>query len=254
MRLHKDVPAPGGKVSVYRHTTTVRVTHWLNVICVLFLVLSGINILAAHPALYWGSQSTFGDPWLRFDLTHWPKWPPVRDLATARNYHFFFAWVFVINGVIYLAVGFLRRHFARELTPTKAELRSLPQVAKEHARFHFPHVRRYNPIQQLSYLAVIFVLLPLMLMTGLTMSPAFNAIAPWMLDLFGGRQSARTIHFISAALIVLFIFVHVALVILAGFWNNLRSMITGRYVVDPEAPSSFAKATEDKTNPAGERS
>ena len=245
MGPHKDVPAPRGKLSVYRHTATVRVTHWINVLCVFILVLSGINILAAHPSLYWGSQSTFGHPWLQLDVSSWPKWPPMRDLATARNYHFFFAWAFVINGVVYLADGFLRRHFARELTPTKAELRKLPEVAKEHAKLHFPHVRRYNVIQQLSYLAVIFVFLPLMLLTGLTMSPGFNAIAPWMLDLFGGRQSARTLHFISGSLIVLFIFVHVALVIVAGFLNNLRSMITGRYVIDPEEAAKPAESAHE---------
>jgi len=234
MGLHKNLPAPGGRLSVYRHTAIVRMTHWINVLCVLVLALSGINILAAHPALYWGIQSDFAHPWLRFDLSNWPKLPAIRDLATARNYHFFFAWVFVLNGAIYLADGFLRRHFARDLVPTRSELGRLPEVAAEHVRLRFPHARRYNVIQQLTYLAVIFVLLPLMLLTGLTMSPAFNAIAPWLLDLFGGRQSARTIHFISGSLIVLFIFVHVALVMLAGFWNNLRSMITGRYLIDQE--------------------
>ena len=153
----------------------------------------------------------------------------MRDLATARNYHFFFAWAFVINGVVYLADGFLRRHFARELTPTKAELRKLPEVAKEHAKLHFPHVRRYNVIQQLSYLAVIFVFLPLMLLTGLTMSPGFNAIAPWMLDLFGGRQSARSLHFVAMAALVGFAVVHIVMVLLAGPRNEVRSMISGRY-------------------------
>ena len=236
MRDKADRPAPGGKLSVYRHPATVRVTHWVNVVCILVLVLSGVQILYAHPALYWGSQSNFNDPWIRFpaDLYGLPKLPGSRDLGAGRNWHFFFAWVFAINGLIYLAYGVWRRHFARDLTPTKRELSEIVVVAKEHARFHFPHVRRYNVIQMLTYLAVIFVLLPLMVLTGMTMSPGMDAAYPWLLDIFGGRQSARTIHFICAVLIVLFVVVHVLLVILAGFWNNVRSMITGRYVIDAE--------------------
>lgn len=223
---------------MYRHALSVRVTHWINAVCILILVLSGIQILNAHPALYWGSQSSFADPWIQFPrgLPGWPMLPSSRDLGAGRNWHFFFAWLFVINGLFYLAFGLARRHFARDLTPTKAEIAAIPDVAKEHARLHFPHVRRYNVIQQLSYLAVIFILLPLMLLTGLTMSPGMNAAFPWLLDLFGGRQSARTLHFISGFLIVGFAFVHVALVVLAGFWNNVRSMVTGRYVIDPEKP------------------
>ena len=244
MRDRKDRPAPGGKLDVYRHALTVRVTHWLNVLCILILVLSGIQILNAHPALYWGAQSNFHQPWIRFPsgLPGWPKLPNIRDLAAGRNWHFFFAWLFVINGAAYLAYGFLRRHFARDLTPTKAEVGNILEVAKEHAKLHFPHERRYNVIQQLTYLIVIFILLPLMVLTGLTMSPGMDAAFHWLVDLFGGRQSARTIHFISATLIVLFVFVHVALVVLAGFWNNIRSMITGRYVIDSETPAPSAEA------------
>lgn len=229
---------------VQRHSAVVRVTHWINVICVFTLILSGIQILNAHPALYWGSQSHFADPWLRFPagLPGWPKLPGARDLAGGRNLHFFFAWLFVINGVIYLLNGFIARHFARDLTPTRAELANIVDVAKEHAKLHFPHERRYNVIQQLAYLSVIFVLLPLMLITGLTMSPGMNAALPWLLDLLGGRQSARTLHFISASLIVGFIVVHVVLVLISGVWNNLRSMITGRYVVnsEPSKPAPVA--------------
>jgi thiosulfate reductase cytochrome b subunit len=106
-----------------------------------------------------------------------------------------------------------------------------------HIRLRFPHgddARRYNPIQKLTYLAVIGLLLPVMLLTGLTMSPGMDAILPWLVDLFGGRQSARTIHFISASLIVLFVFVHVAMVFLAGPINELRSMITGRFRISVE--------------------
>jgi thiosulfate reductase cytochrome b subunit len=226
-------------VAVYRHGMLVRATHWINAACIFILVPSGIQILNAHPALYWGLQSTFADPWLAFPdgLPGWPKLPGYRDLAAGRNLHFFFAWIFVLNGLVYLAHGVLARHFARDIVPSRAELAQLPAVAREHARLHFPRSRRYNVIQQLSYLMVVFVLAPLMLMTGLTMSPGMNAAAPWMLDVFGGRDSARTLHFISASLIVLFVFVHIALVLLSGPVNNMRAMITGRYLAEPEAPS-----------------
>jgi|CXWL01.1.fsa_nt_gi thiosulfate reductase cytochrome b subunit len=247
MRTHDDIPAPGGRISVYRHAGLVRVTHWINALCVFVLILSGLNILKAHPALYWGSQSDFADPWLRVStwLQHLPTLPTMRDLATGRNYHFFFAWVLVINGAAYLGYGIWRKHFARDLVPTRAEWGAIVEVAREHAKFHFPHERRYNVIQQLTYLAIIFGLLPLVVLSGLAMSPAFDAIAPWVLDFFGGRQSARTVHFLCAVAIVLFIFVHVALVVVSGFKNNIVSMITGRYVVEraPDALVDAPKAT-----------
>jgi thiosulfate reductase cytochrome b subunit len=226
-------------ILVYRHSALVRITHWVNVACVFFLALSGIQVLNAHPALYWGMQSNFADPWLAFPwgLPGWPKLPSYRDLATGRVLHFFFAWIFVFNGLIYLAHGVFSRHFARNLVPNRAELAHLPAVAQEHARLHFPRQRRYNVIQQLSYLIVILFLLPMMLLTGLTMSPGIDAVAPLLLEIFAGRESARTLHFISASLIVLFVIVHVTLVVLSGLANNLRSMVTGRYVIDPEPPT-----------------
>ena len=116
----------------------------------------------------------------------------------------------------------------------------LAREIADHARLRFPkgaEARRYNALQKLAYLAVIFGLLPLMVATGLTMSPAFDAIAPWLLDLFGGRQSARTIHFITASLLVAFVAVHIAMVLLSGVFNNMRSMITGRYAIETERPS-----------------
>lgn len=222
-------------VLAYRHPAAVRLTHWINVLCVLVLALSGVQILNAHPALYWGSQSNFADPWVRYPwgLPGWPMLPTYRDLAAGRNWHFFFAWAFVINGLIYLAFIIWRARLARDLAPTRAELAGIGATIKEHARFHFPRERRYNVLQKLAYLAMIFGLLPLMLLTGLAMSPGMNAALPGLLDIFGGRQSARTLHFIAAAGIMLFVVAHVALVILAGFWNTMRSMITGWYALDP---------------------
>ncbi len=173
-----------------------------------------------------------------------PSWltlPSFQDLAAGRRWHFFFAWCFVVNGSIYLAYGFLSGHLRRDLLLKRSELapRHLWHEIIDHARLRFPKgeaARHYNPLQKFSYLAVVAILLPTMLLTGLTMSPGFDAAFPPLLDLFGGRQSARTIHFITASLMVLFVLVHLAMVLLSGVWNNLRSMITGRYAIEESEP------------------
>lgn len=171
----------------------------------------------------------------------WLTLPAWQDLAEGRRWHFFFAWCFVANGSVYLAYGLLSGHLRRDLVPAPAQLapRHLWRELVAHARLRFPRgeeARRYNVLQKLSYLGVVAVLLPLMVLTGLTMSPGMNAAAPFLLDLFGGRQSARAIHFITASLVVLFVLVHLAMVLLSGVWNNLRSMITGRYAIQ-EGPA-----------------
>ena len=237
-----DRPLSGGRVDVWRHSAAVRITHWLNVVAVVVLIMSGLNILLAHPHLYWGVRSTFADPWLSIppipDLLLIPQG---RNLASARNYHFLFAWVFVINGLIYLAYSLISGRFRRRLLPTATDLKGLGASVIEHARFHFPtddHARTYNVIQKLTYAAMILIVLPLMLITGLSMSPGFNAVGGVLLEIMGGRQSARTLHFISAALIVGFIVVHVGLVIWTGPLNNMRAMITGWFTIQP--PGSVA--------------
>jgi thiosulfate reductase cytochrome b subunit len=169
----------------------------------------------------------------------WATLPGFQDLAVGRRWHFALAWLFVINGLIYLGFGLFNRHFSRDLAPTREQLKPghILKDIWDHMRLKHPRgetAKSYNVLQKLTYLIVVFILLPLMLLTGLTMSPGFDAILPGLLDLFGGRQSARTIHFISASLIVLFVLVHVIEVLLAGVINELRSMITGRYVVPPE--------------------
>lgn len=166
----------------------------------------------------------------------WLTLPSYQDLAAGRRWHFFFAWGFAINGAIYLIYSLASGHVRRDLVPGRAELapRHLWHEIVAHARLRFPkgdEARRYNVLQKLSYLGVAVVLLPLMVLTGLTMSPGMNAVAPYLVDLFGGRQSARALHFISASLVVLFVLVHLAMVLLSGVWNNLRSMITGRYAI-----------------------
>ena len=265
------------KVMIRRHSLVTRLTHWLNVLVISLLLMSGLQIFNAHPALYWGEKSTFADPWLsmtrqdvadvprglttvgdlKFDTTGlfgwsgkpgmgeargFPAWatvPSYRSLTDGRRWHFFMAWLFVINGLVYWLWGLLGGHVRRDLLPKRDQLKPrhiLHEIAA-HAQLKFPkgdEARTYNVIQKITYLMVIAVILPLMVVTGLCMSPGFNATVPWLTDLFGGRQSARTIHFIAAGLIVAFIVVHVLLVLLSGVWNNLRSMITGQYAIEVE--------------------
>lgn len=264
------------RVLVPRHALITRITHWINAICLGFLLLSGLQIFNAWPSLYWGQYGADGDPsflsigasrehgqlrgYLRVgDATvpttgmlgvsrvdgqpaerAFPGWltlPSFQDLAAGRRWHFFFAWGFAINGAIYLLSSLFSGHLRRDLVPGRAELvpRHLWHEIVAHARLRFPkgeEARRYNVLQKLSYFGVAVILLPLMVLTGLTMSPGMNAVAPFLLDLFGGRQSARAIHFITASLVVLFVLVHLAMVLLSGVWNNLRSMVTGRYAIE----------------------
>ncbi|MDI1327705.1 MAG: cytochrome b/b6 domain-containing protein [Brevundimonas sp.] len=249
-----DRPLPGGRTDTYRHPAPVRISHWLNAVAVVVLIMSGLNILLAHPHLYWGVRSTFADPWVSLPpLPNWLLIPQGRSLAEARNYHFLFAWIFVANGLVYLAHGLLTRRFGRRIWPTGTELRGFGASVAEHARFHFPtddHARAYNVIQKLTYAAMILIVLPMMLITGLSMSPGFNAIGGVLLEIMGGRQSARTLHFISAGLIVGFIIVHVGLVIWTGLFNNMRSMITGWFVIQP--PGSAAGPKLGRRRPADE--
>jgi thiosulfate reductase cytochrome b subunit len=174
-----------------------------------------------------------------------PSWltiPSYQDLATGRRWHFFWAWVFVINGLVYLASGFAHRHFLRDLVPAAGEMRPrhLWREIVAHARLRFEHgeaARHYNVLQKLSYLVVVFVLLPMMVLTGLSMSPGLDATFPFLPEMFGGRPSARALHFITASLLVAFVVVHVVMVLVSGLWNNLRSMITGHYAIEvPRAP------------------
>ena len=240
-----DRPLRGGRTDTYRHPPLVRITHWLNVVAVVVLIMSGLNILLAHPHLYWGVRSTFADPWVSIPpLPNWALIPQGRNLAEARNYHFLFAWVFVANGLIYLIWSLLTGRLGRRIWPTARDLKGFPTSVAEHARFHFPtddHARAYNVIQKLTYAAMILIILPMMLITGLSMSPGFNAIGGLLLEIMGGRQSARTLHFISAGLIVGFIVIHVGLVIWTGPLNNMRSMVTGWFVIQPPGSTAGPK-------------
>lgn len=264
--------ASSGKLLVERHSLVVRITHWINVLALAVLLTSGLQIFNAHPALYWGDRSTFAEPWLSMTAAErngepvgltrvgdriwkttgvlgfsgetrgFPAWatlPSYRSLADGRRWHFFFAWVLVINGLAYWLAAVASGHLRRDLLPSRAQLgpRHLWREVIDHARLRFPNgeaAKTYNALQKLAYVAMIAVLLPMMVLTGLCMSPGFNAGFPWLLEVFGGRQSARTLHFLCAWGIVAFTLVHVAMVALSGLFNNLRSMVTGRYAIDVE--------------------
>ncbi len=169
----------------------------------------------------------------------WATIPSDYNLALARRWHLTFAWVFAVGILAYGVWTIVNGHLRRDLLPTGAELRPahIARDIKHHAMLKFPRgeaARHYNILQKLSYLGVIFGLIPLMVLTGLTMSPSMDASWPWLLDVFGGRQSARSIHFIATAFLVLFFVVHIVMVVLAGPINELRSMITGRYRLPKE--------------------
>ena len=265
----------GDKEIIYRHSRAVRLTHWINALVLAVLLMSGLQIFNAHPALYLGHASDFDKPILamddsrtedgvkgvttlfgrEFDTTGifglggdaangyqrrgfpwWATLPGHRNLSMGRRWHFFFAWLFLFNGLAYLLWSLGSGHLRRDLAPTGKELKHIGASISEHLRFKFPRgqaAKRYNILQKIAYLFVALVLLPLMLLTGLAMSPGMDAAFPLLIDMFGGRQSARTVHFISASLIVLFVVVHIIMVLISGVWNNLRSMITGRYVIEP---------------------
>ncbi len=270
-------PAPSGQV-YYRHRVITRVCHWINALCILFLVGTGLNIFNAHPSLYWGKFGANADDGRRWfeigavdrpgggiegvtrigpvmvdtsgilgtnpdgqggvqqqGFPDWATFPANRDLATARRWHFFFAWAFILSGLVYLGYGFFTRHLQNDVWPRLKQLSpaNLWHDIVLHAKLQFPRGRadrEYHILQRLAYAGTVFVLLPLMVLTGLSMSPGFNgAVNGFLPALFGGRSSARSLHFIVMDLLIAFVAVHVLMVILAGPYNQIRSMITGRY-------------------------
>ena len=185
-----------------------------------------------------GASTAANGQTVRAAFPSWITIPGMKWLSMARAWHFFFAWVFVVNGIAFVLYALFSRHLARDLAPTGADWKGIGASIKDHLRFRHPSgeaARRYNVLQKLAYLIVIFVLLPLVILMGLAMSPWLNSLYAGWVDIFGGRQAARTIHFIVAWLLVVFVLIHVFEVIITGVWNNLRSMITGRYRVTREA-------------------
>ncbi len=222
-----------------RHSVVVRLTHWIHAVSFISLVLSGIAILLAYPRLHWGETGTLGAPSL-IDL----PLPFVLDLGIrgpGRYLHFLAAWVTLFSGLVYVITGLRSRHFYRNLLPGRSDLRlaSILKIASDHLRFRRPSEEEawnYNLFQRVSYLAVVFVLMPFMFVSGLAMSPAITSVFPFFVTIFGGHQTARTLHFFATVLLVLFLFVHVGMVIVAGFGRRCRAMITGYFTAGKKLP------------------
>lgn len=251
--------------TIYRHRLPVRIGHWVNAICLPILVMSGLQIFNAHQALYWGERSDRDRPLLSIksvktesgefkgvttimghsldttgvlgfssgSVRGFPSWatiPSGKWLAMGRQWHLFFAWVFVLNGIFFTLYSLAGRHFWRDLFPKLQDLRRIGRDLVNHLRFRHAggeEAKRYNVLQKLAYTGVIFGAAPLIVLTGLTMSPAVDAALPGLLGLFGGRQSARTIHFLACFAFIGFVATHLFMVATTGLRNNIGSMITG---------------------------
>lgn len=269
---HRSEVAPGGSRLIYRQRIWTRLTHWVWAVALFFLLLSGLQIFNAHPKLYIGKQSGFsfdnavlsigrarqGEAIIgqttvlgvTFETTGvlglsgtaerpayraFPSWatiPSYQDLGTGRVVHFFFAWILVLTLLGWLVGGLINGHIRRDLATTAADLRKLPRDIADHARLRFHHTREYNVLQKLAYGGVLFIAFPLIILTGLAMSPTMNAVIPFLADIFGGRQTARTIHFVAMLALVAFFVVHMLMILAAGTFNELRSIITGWHRVD----------------------
>ena len=289
MRAAVPFPAAdntGGKARVKRHSLSMRVWHWINALCLLVLLMSGLMIFNAHPRLYWGEYGADDDAaWLEIgaqedrgylkignyvaDTTGllgvytdgggavqhhaFPGWatiPSYYSLADARLWHLAFAWIFGAGLFLFILASLWNRHISRDLHIKRTEWRpsNIWQDVKNHARLRFDHsnaLQKYNFLQKISYISVIFIALPVMIFSGLAMSPAMNAAWPWLLDIFAGRQSARSVHFLMAFGLTVFFLVHIVMVLLSGPVNQIRSMITGYFHL-PRA------AGEEENEQAGE--
>ncbi|TCP35818.1 cytochrome b/b6 domain-containing protein [Sphingomonas sp. BK235] len=223
-----------GATAIRRHRLATRLWHWLNALAIFVLIGSGLGISNAHPRLYWGRYgANFDHAWAQ--LPRFPAWltiPAHYNLAISRRWHLFFALVLAFSLLGYLIVSLINRHIQRDLRLRRRDLAPAHLAADVRAhlafRFHDPAAPgEYNVLQKVSYVLVLFGLLPLVIVTGLALSPGMDAGWHWLLDLLGGRQSARSLHFLAMVGLTLFTVVHLALVILAGWRNELRSMITG---------------------------
>ena len=223
-----------------RHSLLVRITHWLTTLSFLALLITGAEIVVSHPRFYWGETgSVLTTPLFRLPI------PSSRALVPtgygyvlpdqngwSRALHFQAAWVAVLTALLYGIAGVLSGHFRKELVPGRSDL-SLSKIWSVMARYlrlqrpSEAEASSYNVLQRLTYLLVIFVMFPLVIWTGLAMSPGFVSAFPSTVTLLGGRQTARTLHFFVSVALLLFLVVHVAMVWLAGFWKRTGAMITG---------------------------
>jgi len=232
-----------------RHTALVRVTHWLTVISFFALLITGAELIVSHPRFYWGETGNSGTtPLFKIPI------PSSRDtVPTGYNYvlpdqngwsrylHFEAAWVLVLTGLVYVTASLINAHFRKNLLPSPAQWSSsaIRDVFQKYLRRAPPgdaESHSYNVVQRISYLLVIFVLFPFVIWTGLALSPSFDSALPATVNLLGGRQSARTLHFFVSGLLVIFLIAHVTMISLAGFWSRTRAMITG-HVENPSERS-----------------
>lgn len=239
---------PQGGSLVRRHRLSTRLWHWLNALAFFILLMSGLMILNAHPRLYWGEFGANDDPaWLELgpiDGIPFPGWatiPSHYSLADARLWHLAFAWVLALGLLAFLIRALINGHLRRDIHIPAREWHPahLWQEIADHARLRFARgaaALRYNTLQKLSYALVLFALLPLMIVTGLGMSPGMDAAWPWLTEVWGGRQSARSVHFLCAFALLAFVAVHLVMVVLAGPLNELRGMVTGRYRLPKDRP------------------
>jgi thiosulfate reductase cytochrome b subunit len=229
-----------------RHPGFVRVTHWLTTLAFIALLVSGVEVLLSHPRFYWGETGNVEEtplfiipvPASRSTVPTGYGYVLPDQNGWSRYLHFQSAWLLAFTGLAYLVAGLRSGHFRRNLVPSSTEL-AWPAVRRaiaEHLRFRPASAAdpwSYNLLQRVAYLLVIFVLVPAVIWTGLAMSPGFTAVWPSTVTLLGGKQSARTLHFAVSVALILFLFVHLAMLVLAGFTVRVRAMITGRAEVRP---------------------
>jgi len=242
-------PAKRSNQIAPRHTLLVRTTHWITVLVFLTLLLTGVEILLSHPRFYWGETGhSRTEPLFRIPVPSSRSTVPSGysyvlpdQNGWSRYLHFEAAWALVITGLLYVLAGLWSHHFRRNLFPAPEDRtwRAFRMVIAKHLRFAPPDdhdLRSYNALQRITYLVVVFALFPLVIWTGLAMSPRLDAAMPFLVDILGGRQSARTLHFFASAALVLFLLVHLAMVALTGFVGRMREMIISSPAVVQERP------------------
>jgi methionine sulfoxide reductase catalytic subunit len=226
----------------------LRISHYINLLFIGLLIRSGLQILGAHPRFYWDDGCDPDRAWLKFTKKKVPKdklytsmddevsvspvlaLPGGKNLGLGRHWHFFSVIFWVLNGLIYVVLLFATGEWSRLIPTSWSIVPRAWETFLTYITFHIPPAsdfRPYDPLQQLAYAAVVFLLGPFMILTGAAMSPAIEARFPWYIKLFGGRQSARSLHFLSLVAFILFIIVHTALVLIVHFSDNIRNVVLG---------------------------